>query len=114
MEGLIKCTLVPPKDLYHPVLPYQWNKKLLFCLCRTCVEENNMRGQCQHVTDAERAISGTWVLDEVRLAVTKGYKVVEIQEVFEYAVTQYDRATGDGWLFVEYINTFLKLKNRGQ
>jgi len=30
MKGLIKCTVVPPKDLYHPVLPYRWNKKLLF------------------------------------------------------------------------------------
>ena len=36
MEGLIKCTVVPPTDLFHPVLPYRWNKKLLFCLCRTC------------------------------------------------------------------------------
>ena len=96
MEGLIKCTVVPPKDLYHPVLTYRWKKKLLFCLCRTCVEENNMRGQCHHVTDAEGTISGTWGLNEVRLAVTKGYKVVDIHEVFQYAVTQYYRATGEG------------------
>jgi len=47
MEGLIKCTVVPPMDLYHPVLPYGWNKKLLLCLRRTCVKEHNMRGQCQ-------------------------------------------------------------------
>ena len=46
-----------------------------------------MRGQCQHFSYAERAISGTWVLDEVRLAVTKGYRIVEIHEVYEYAVT---------------------------
>jgi len=45
MEGLIKCTVVPPKDLFHSVVPYRWNKKLLFCLCRTCVEEQNMRGR---------------------------------------------------------------------
>ena len=69
-----------------------------------------MRGQCQHLLDAERAISGTWVLDEVRLAVTKGYKVLEIHEVYEYAVTQYDKASGEGGLYVEYNNTFLKLK----
>jgi len=25
MEGLIKCTLVPPTDLYHPVLPFRCN-----------------------------------------------------------------------------------------
>ena len=86
------------------------NKKLLFCLCRTCVEEQSMRGQCQHISDAERAISGTWVLDELRLDVTKGYKVLEIHEVYEYAVTQYDKASDEGGLFVDYINTFLKLK----
>jgi hypothetical protein len=27
---------------------------------------------------AERALTGTWVIDEVRLAVQKGYIVVEI------------------------------------
>jgi hypothetical protein len=46
----------------------------------------------------------------VRLAVTKGYKILEIQEVYQYEVTQYNPETGDGGLFVEYINTFLKLK----
>jgi len=35
MDGLMKCTIVPPKDLYHPVLPFRHNKKLLFCLCRS-------------------------------------------------------------------------------
>ena len=30
--------------------------------------------------------------------------------MYEYAVTQYDAATGEGGLFVEYIETFLKLK----
>jgi len=68
-----------------------------------------MRGPCQHFSDAERAITGTWVLDELRLALTKGYKVLEIHEVYEYAVTQYD-TSAEGGLFVDYINTFLKLK----
>ena len=31
-------------------------------------------------------------------------------EVYEYKVTQYDPATGQGGLLVEYIDTFLKLK----
>jgi len=69
-----------------------------------------MRGQCQHSSDAERAISGTWVLDELRVVLTKGYKMMDIHEIYEYAVTQYDTASGEGGLFVEYINTFLKLK----
>jgi hypothetical protein len=49
-------------------------------------------------------------MDEVRLAVQKGYEVTEIFEVYEYKVTQYNHETGDGGLFVQYINTFLKLK----
>ena len=31
-------------------------------------------------------------------------------EIYEYKVTQYDPTTVQGGLFVEYINTFLKLK----
>ena len=59
---------------------------------------------------AERAVTGTWVIDEVRLAVQKGYEVVEIFELYEYEVTRYDPQTGQGGLFVAYILTFLKLK----
>jgi len=86
------------------------DKKLLFCLCRSCVRENNTAGECQHLSDAERCLECTWVIDEVRLAVDRGYKILEIQEVYQYAVTQYDPDTCEGGLFVEYINTFLKLK----
>jgi len=69
-----------------------------------------MRGPCQHLTDTERAISGTRVLDKERMAVSWGYRILEIHEVYEYAITQYDASTGGGGLFVEYIDTFLKLK----
>jgi hypothetical protein len=34
-----------------------------------------------HETDAERALTGAWVLDEIRLAVQKVY--VEVHEVYE-------------------------------
>jgi len=44
------------------------------------------------------------------MLVQKGYEIVEIIEVYEYAVTQYDPQTGESGLFVEYIDTFLKLK----
>ena len=37
MDGLIMCTIVPLQKLYHPVIPYRCNK-LMFCLCRTCVQ----------------------------------------------------------------------------
>jgi len=95
MEGLMRCKIVPPTNLYHPVLPYRYDKKLLFCLCRTCVQEH-ATNECQHRIDAERCLEGTWVIDEVRLAVDKGYKILEILEVYEYQVTCYDPATGTG------------------
>jgi len=49
-------------------------------------------------------------MDEVRLAEEKGYRILEIYEVYEYQVTQYNPETAEGGLFVDYINTFLKLK----
>ena len=74
--------------------------------CRTCVHEQNLSEECSHHTDAERALEGTWVIDEVRLALEKGYKIIEICEVYEYQVTQYNTITEEGGLFIEYINTF--------
>ena len=37
--GIAQCTVLPPHNLYHPVLPLRQNNKLTFPLCRTCVEE---------------------------------------------------------------------------
>ena len=108
-EGLIKCTIVPPERLYHQVLPFRANQKLMFGLCRTCVLTSNT-GECHHKIDEERALTGTWVIDEVRLAVQKGYRILEIHEVYEYKVTSYDPETREGGLFAGYIDTFLKLK----
>jgi hypothetical protein len=87
-EGLIKCCILPPKILYHPILPYRCNNKLLFSLCRTCAPELNTSSVCAHETVAERALIGTWVMDEVRLAVQKGYRMIEMYEVYEYKITQ--------------------------
>jgi len=98
MEGLIKCSIVPPDKLYHPVLPYRCSNKLMFCLCRTCVDTSN--AECTHTEDEDRALTGTWILDEVKLAVEKGYRIREIYELYEYQVTQYKRETGEGGLFV--------------
>jgi len=48
-------------------------------------------------------------MDEVRLAVEKGYRILEIYEVYEYQVTQFNpQTTGD--VFSSTTYTFLKLK----
>jgi hypothetical protein len=75
-EGLMKCSIVPP-EIYHPVLPYRANQKLIFRLCRTCVLTTNT-GNCCHKTGEVQALTSTWVIDEVRLAVQMGYRILEI------------------------------------
>ena len=63
-----------------------------------------------HETVEDRGLCGTWVLAEIRLAIQKIYKVIDISEDYEYQVTQYDPRTCDGGVFVDYINTFLKIE----
>ena len=56
MEGLMKCSIVQPERLFHSVLPFRRNKKLLFCLYRSYVLEQNISGQCTHTADVGRDV----------------------------------------------------------
>ena len=40
----------------------------------------------------------------------KFYRILDIYEVYEYQITQYSRESNEGGIFVDYINTLLKLK----
>jgi len=44
MDGPINSSIVPPEKLYHPVLPFRCNKKLMICLCRTFVHTSSIEG----------------------------------------------------------------------
>jgi len=107
-EGLVKCTILPPKNLFHPILPYRTDK-LTFPLCRTCADEM-IQEECHHC-DAERQLTGTWVTLEVQEALKHGYQMIEIHEVWHYdKVSVYDPDTKTGGLFTDYTNTWMKLK----
>ncbi|XP_074026164.1 uncharacterized protein [Leptinotarsa decemlineata] len=110
VDGIIKCKVLPPQNLYHPVLPVKMNGKLMFPLCRSCCE--HMAVECTHICEEERSLSGTWVIDEVLKALEKGYKLMEIYEIWKYKVVQYDPAIKSGGLFSEYISKFLKIKQQ--
>ena len=69
-------------------------------------------GECVHESTAHRSLTSTWVLPEFRLAIRKGYHVLDIMEVYEYEVMKYDPHTRESGLFAEYNNTSLKLKPR--
>jgi G:T-mismatch repair DNA endonuclease (very short patch repair protein) len=109
IDGLIKCEVLPPKNLLLPVLPYRVHDRLMFVLCRSCAEALN-QGECTHSSVGDRSFIGVYVLDELRLALSKGYSVVRIFEIWEYHTEQYDPISKTGGLFTQYINLFLKVK----
>ena len=51
-DGLMKCSILPPRRLFHPFLPFRCNKRLLFCLCRSCEMEQHRNEDCKHETFA--------------------------------------------------------------
>lgn len=108
INGIIKCRILPPKNLYHPVLPVKMHSKLLFALCYKCAFDK-FDDECIHSQD-ERSFIGTYVAEELRVAVRKGYEILKIYEAWEYQTTKYDTITKTGGIFAEYINTFLKIK----
>ena len=106
--GLIQCQILPPRELYHPVLPYRHDSKLLFPLCATCVQNEmpkrpwDRSPECNH-TDDQRVLTGTWCSPELAKAVELGYQVQYIYEVWHFDET----CQG---LFEDYVNTWLKIK----
>ena len=108
--GMAKVDILPPYNLYHPVLPYRHQGKLTFPLCRTCVEEEMSKPlleksyHCQH-TPEQRTLRGTWCTPEIQKAVELGYTLIKIHEVQHFPPNQ--RQVG---LFAEYVNTWLKIK----
>ena len=97
--GIVKVKILPPKGLYHPVLPYRSQDKLKFPLCRTCT-----------CSDAERAITGTYYTPEMLKAFAKGYKVLHIYEVYHWDESMtYDKCQNTGCLFSNISTCFLNL-----
>ena len=106
--GLIQCKVLPPRHLYHPVLPYRHEGKLTFPLCATCVRQEMPKrpwertAECIH-TDEQRVLTGTWCSPELHKAVALGYEVQYVYEVWHFD------ETCEG-LFADYVNTWLKIK----
>ena len=69
--GLILCEVLPPKDLFFPILPAKINNKLIFTLCYTCAKNN--LDSCEH-EDEERKFLGTFCTPEINLALEYKYK----------------------------------------
>lgn len=109
MNGVILATVLPPRDLFLPVLPFKCCNKLMFPLCRTCAETMNQES-CHH-SDKERELRGTWCAPEFQLAVKKGYIISAIHEVYQYPhVKGYNPQTGTDGLFTSYVRQNMAMK----
>ena len=106
--GIALVTILPPRGLYHPVLPVRHGGKLTFPLCMACVREEQPKpllersAHCHH-SDRERQLRGTWCTPEIQEAKKRGYILIHIHEVWHFPHSRKG-------LFKEYINTWLKIK----
>lgn len=105
--GIIKCQIVPPINLLHPVLPARYHKKLMFVLCHSCATSPPNDGVCYHTLDSERALTGSWVTEEVFTALDKGYRLTDVFEIWHFP------QKSDS-LFRNYINMFLAMKQEAR
>lgn len=119
-NGLAKVTILPPRDLLIPVLPYRTKQKTIFALCRTCVESFEISTSwssartsvtccpyhvsvCSHNSIRERAFLGCWIIPEIKLAIEKGYKILQIHEILHFRKRSQT-------LFKKFVHTFFKAK----
>ena len=114
--GLIKCLVLPPRNLWIPINPFKYNAKLFFPLCGKCVETTSSN-KSQQVTIPidgsnssqsdylDRAFWGTIVTVELQLGIRWGYRVIDVSEIWSWSTS--GRSSN---LFREYMNTFLKIK----
>ncbi len=101
--GIIKVTVIPPRNLFHPVLAYRCgDNKLVFPLCVKCAEQNSQGRSCQ-CSDEDRSWTGTFTTPELEAALDVGYR---IQKIFE--ILHWDESSSD--IFSSYVNTFLQIK----
>ena len=108
--GIIKCTILPPQNLYIPVLPLNINNKLIFTLCYKCALEQTNELNCKH-SEIDRALEGTWVSLELDKALEMGYKLIKYHEIYEFSEKiSYDPIKKSGGLFTDYVNHNLKEK----
>lgn len=105
---LVKCRVLPPHFLFHPVLPVRVASKLLFPFCVQCARDQvplpwtERSHVCDH-TPRERAFVGTWCTPELVLALEQGYVILHIYELWNFRQTSTT-------LFRDYINTWIKVK----
>ena len=105
--SIVKCKVLPPRQLYAPFLGYKATSilsgtyEVLYGLCRACMNVRNLK-ECTH-TNNEREIIGTWTSVELHYAISIGYEITKIIDVWEY-----NEKTN--LLFTDFITPFMITK----
>jgi hypothetical protein len=100
--GLYKVRIIPPRNLYLPVVPMRVcgkDPRLLFSLCRLCSLSNST--QCFH-NDKQRAWTSTITSIELKEALQQGYRITKCYRIWSYSCSAV--------LFRDYVKTFMKIK----
>ena len=105
-EGLIFCNVIPPKDLYFPILPMRIKGKLMFTLCMECAINNSYH--CNH-SEEQRSLTGVWTTPELKKSIELNYKITRIFEVWHFEETLEESENQKG-LFYDFINNLIKGK----
>jgi hypothetical protein len=110
-DGLYKVRVVPPRQLFLPVLPMRVNKedpRLMFMLCQKCAITKSKKAtvvhgplKCNH-SDEQRGWTSTMTSIELRAALREGYRIDRCYRIWKYQ--EFDN------LFKEYVQTFMKMK----
>ncbi|CAD5235458.1 unnamed protein product [Bursaphelenchus xylophilus] len=85
-KGLYKVFIIPPDDLFIPVIPLKIEKSILYTLCQKCAKKfansnfvSYEEATCKH-SDLERGWSCTLAHIELEEALRNGYRVIRIYE----------------------------------
>jgi DNA polymerase type B, organellar and viral len=81
MHGLGHVTVVPPTNLFLPVLLTTINNHSVATLCYQCAKSKSL-GKCSH-DDRQRSFSDTYIIPELNLARRLNYKI-KFHEIYFY------------------------------
>lgn len=85
--GIAKVQVLPPQNCYAPFLSYRtigaYNEmEVCYGCCKACMDLHQTT-ECFHSPE-ERAFVGTWTISEIRYALSIGYTILDVVEVWEY------------------------------
>lgn len=77
-------SVLAPSNLMKPFLPYRFGEQNFYGLCFSCIKSKNC-GPCRHRNVNKRRFTSTYTVIELEFALTLGYQILYIYELYHYA-----------------------------